>query len=48
LRQAISSFRSTLSGLGASAISVRTAGLTLTDVGNEVRGPQDTPLLPPR
>ena len=47
-KQAISSFRSNLSGMGASAISVRRAGLSLTDVGNEVRGPQDTPLFPPR
>ena len=47
-RQSISSFRSALSGTGASSTSVRTAASRLSDVGNEVRGPQDTPLLPPR
>jgi hypothetical protein len=46
--QAISTFRSILSGMGASAMSVRTVVATLTDVASEVRGPQDTPRFPPR
>lgn len=48
VKQSISSFKNTVSGLGANGMFVRTAASKLTDVGNEVRGPQDSPLLPPR
>jgi len=45
-RQSISRFEKTLSGIGVSATATQTIARRLTEVGKEVRGPEDTPLRP--
>ena len=47
-RQLISRFEKTLAGVGLSAAAAQRVAAKLTNLGKEVRGPQDTPLLPLR